>query len=48
MQLQMLTRRNEPAPAETWGQDAALVFAGASDEASARRLQGVLKVLLRK
>ncbi len=48
MQLQMLTRRNEPAPAETWAQDAALVFAGASDEASARRLQGVLKVLLRK
>ena len=48
LQLQMLTRRNDPAPAQTWAQDAAQVLAGASDEASARRLQSVLKVLLRK
>lgn len=48
LQLQMLTRRNDPAPEQTWAQDAAQVFAGASDEASARRLQSVLKVLLRK
>ncbi|MBS0291427.1 MAG: DUF349 domain-containing protein [Proteobacteria bacterium] len=48
LQLQMLTRRNDPAPAQTWAQDAAQVFAAASDEASARRLQSVLKVLLRK
>ena len=48
LQLQMLTRRNDPAPAQTWAQDAAQVFAGASDDASARRLQTVLKVLLRK
>lgn len=48
LQLQLLTRRNDPAPGETWAQDAAKVFAGASDEASARRLQAVLKVLLRK
>lgn len=48
LQLQLLTRRHDPAPAQTWAQDAALVFAGACDEASARRLQGVLKVLLKR
>ncbi|MBS0509526.1 MAG: DUF349 domain-containing protein [Proteobacteria bacterium] len=48
LQLQMLTRRNDPAPDQTWSQDAAQVFAGTSDEISARRLQNVLKVLLRK
>lgn len=48
LQLQMLTRRNDPAPADTWAQDAAQVLAGASDDASARRLQAALKVLLRK
>lgn len=48
LQLQLLTRRNDPAPAQTWAQDAAQVFAGVGDEASARRLQNALKVLLRK
>ena len=48
LQLQLLTRRNDPAPAQTWGQDAATVLAGPSDETSARRLQNVLKALLRK
>jgi hypothetical protein len=48
LQLQLLTRRNDPAPVQTWGQDAARVLASASDEASARRLQSVLKALLRK
>ena len=48
LQLQLLTRRNDPAPAETWGQDAARVLGSASDAASARRLQNVLKALLRK
>ena len=48
MQLQLLTRRNDPAPAQTWGQDAARVLASANDPASARRLQNVLKTLLRK
>ncbi|MFT4241972.1 MAG: DUF349 domain-containing protein [Acidovorax sp.] len=48
LQLQLLTRRNDPAPAQTWGQDAARVLASASDAANARRLQNVLKVLLRK
>ena len=47
-QLQLLTKRNEAAPAQTWGQDAARVLASASDAASARRLQNVLKTLLRK
>ncbi|MFY3385019.1 DUF349 domain-containing protein [Paracidovorax sp. MALMAid1276] len=48
LQLQLLTRRNDPAPAQTWGQDAAQVLATASDAASARRLQNALKALLRK
>ena len=42
LQLQLLTRRNDPAPAQTWGQDTATVLAGASDAASARRLQNAL------
>ncbi|MBV7431121.1 MULTISPECIES: DUF349 domain-containing protein [unclassified Acidovorax] len=48
LQLQLLTRRNDPAPAQTWGQDAARVLASASDAANARRLQNALKALLRK
>ena len=48
LQLQMLTRRNDPAPQQTWEQDAARVLASAGDDAQARRLQHALKVLLRK
>ncbi|MDL5038210.1 DUF349 domain-containing protein [Comamonas sp. Y6] len=48
LQLQMLTRRNDPSPQQTWGQDVAVVLASSSDEASARRLQSALKQLLRK
>ncbi len=48
LQLQLLTRRNDPSPAQTWGQDAARVLAASSDEASARRLQNALKALMRK
>jgi hypothetical protein len=48
LQLQLLTRRNDPAPAQTWGQDVARVLSSAIDAASARRLQNVLKTLLRK
>ena len=48
LQLQLLTRRNDPSPAETWGQDAARVRASARDDASARRLQNAHKTLLRK
>ena len=48
LQLQLLTKRNAPAPAETWGDDAAKVLAGAFDAANARRVQNVLKVLLKR
>jgi len=47
LQLQLLTRRNDPAPRETWGHDSATVLASAFDAAQARRLQNVLKVLLK-
>jgi hypothetical protein len=46
-QLQLLTRRNDPAPAQTWGQDVGQVLASAHDAQAARRLQNVLKALLR-
>lgn len=48
LQLQLLTRRNDPAPAQTWGQDAGAVFAGGFDPKDARRVQTVLKVLLKR
>lgn len=48
LQLQLLTKRNDPAPAQTWGQDAAKVLAGGFDGDQARRLQNVLKVLLKR
>jgi hypothetical protein len=47
LQLQLLTRRNDPPPAQTWGQDAASVLASAFDATLTRRLQNVLKVLLK-
>ncbi|WP_427911755.1 DUF349 domain-containing protein [Ramlibacter sp. MMS24-I3-19] len=47
LQLQLLTRRNDPAPAQTWGEDTARVLATAHDAGVARRLQNALKVLLR-
>ncbi|WP_162575023.1 DUF349 domain-containing protein [Variovorax sp. PBL-H6] len=48
LQLKLLTRRGDPAPAQTWGQDAGTVLAAAHDAASARRLQNALKALLRR
>lgn len=48
LQLQLLTRRNDPAPAQTWGQDVARVLASPHDAQAARRLQNALKVLLRR
>jgi hypothetical protein len=48
LQLQLLTRRNDPAPAQTWGQDAALVFSGNFSAEDARRLQNAVKVLLKR
>jgi len=47
-QLKLLTRRNDPPPAQTWAQDAAAVFASGHEPGSARRLQAALKVLLRR
>ncbi len=48
MQLQLLTKRNAPAPTETWGEDAAKVLAGEFEAGNARRVQTVLKVLLKR
>jgi ATP-dependent RNA helicase SUPV3L1/SUV3 len=47
LQLQLLTRRNDPAPAQSWGVDAATVLASNFDAGLARRLQNTLKVLLK-
>lgn len=48
LQLKLLTRRGDPAPAQTWGQDVGKVLASAHDATAARRLQSALKSLLRK
>ncbi|WP_127804945.1 DUF349 domain-containing protein [Hydrogenophaga sp. NH-16] len=48
LQLQLLTRRHEAAPADTWPQDVGRVLAAPFDAGSARRLQQALKVLLRR
>jgi hypothetical protein len=48
LQLQLLTRRHDAPPAETWAQDVSRVLAGPFDAAAARRLQNTLKVLLKK
>jgi ATP-dependent RNA helicase SUPV3L1/SUV3 len=48
LQLHMLTRRNDPAPSQTWGQDVARVLAGAWDVDNGRRVQQALKALLRR
>jgi len=48
LQLQLLTRRNDPSPAQTWGQDAAIVFAGDYSADDARRLQNAVKALLKR
>ena len=47
MQLQMLTRRNAPDPSQTWGDDVAQVLGAEHQGAHARRLQNVLKALLK-
>ncbi len=48
LQLQLLTRRNDPSPTETWAADTGTVLGTAHDDATARRLQNALKVLMRK
>lgn len=47
LQLQLLTRRNDPTPIQTWATDAAKVFQTPYDSEVARRLQAVLKILLK-
>ena len=47
LQLQMLTRRNDPAPVQTWTQDTARVLGASYDADQARRLQNALKGLLK-
>ena len=48
LQLQLLTRRHEPGPQETWGADVAKVLATGHEGGAARRLQNALKALLRR
>ncbi|MGQ0711117.1 MAG: DUF349 domain-containing protein [Rhodoferax sp.] len=48
LQLQLLTQRHASPPAQTWGQDVATVLSASHDEDSARRLQTVLKALVRR
>ncbi|MGM9428381.1 DUF349 domain-containing protein [Hydrogenophaga sp. MI9] len=48
LQLQLLTRRHDAPPSDTWGHDLAKVLSGAYDAGAARRVQNVLKVLLRR
>jgi len=47
MQLHLLTRRNDAPPSQTWGQDVGRALSAAFDAGSARRLQQVLKIMLR-
>ncbi len=48
LQLQLLTRRNDPAPVQTWAQDMARLLANTFDNARAHRVQTALKVLLKR
>lgn len=48
MQLQLLTRRNDPAPVQTWGHDVAIVLSAPHAVDAARRLQNCLKALLKR
>ncbi|MES2937870.1 MAG: DUF349 domain-containing protein [Pseudomonadota bacterium] len=48
LQLLLLTKRNDPSPAQTWGEDTARVLATGYDAQAARRLQNALKVLLKR
>lgn len=47
LQLQLLTKRNDPTPIETWGADVAKVLASEYSEVAAKRLQANLKALLK-
>ena len=47
LQLQLLTRRNDPQPAQTWADDVAHVLASSHTPEQARRLQQALRALLK-
>ena len=48
LQLQLLTRKNQPGPQDTWALDVTAVLSSAYDPKVARRLQNALKNLLRR
>jgi len=48
LQLQLLTRKNQPGPQETWALDVTAVLSSVHDPKVARRLQNALKNLLRR
>jgi hypothetical protein len=48
LQLQLLTRRNDPTPAQTWSADVAKVLSGPWSDEAAQRLQQALKPLIRR
>ena len=48
LQLQLLTKRNDAGPAQTWAQDVAQVLGSSYEEENAKRVQAALKVLLKK
>ena len=48
LQLTLLTQRNAATPQESWAQDTAKVLAADFDASNARRVQTVLKVLLKR
>jgi hypothetical protein len=48
LQLQLLTKRNDPTPAQTWTQDTAKVLVSNFGDSSARRLKMVLKHFITK
>ena len=47
LQLQLLTRKNQPGPEQTWALDVTAVLSSTHDPKVARRLQNALKNLLR-
>jgi ATP-dependent RNA helicase SUPV3L1/SUV3 len=47
LQLQLLTKRNDPAPVDTWALDTTAILSSSYDAGSAKRLQAALKVFLR-
>ncbi|WP_324883807.1 DUF349 domain-containing protein [Polaromonas sp.] len=48
LQLVLLTKRHDPTPAQTWGEDTAKVLAAPFDAAHTRRVHNVLKALLKR